>query len=59
MKNDARTIDIKVWTCSPIFGMRARFTHSAPAFRGVGPSAVLARRPRAAGRAGRRRGQVP
>jgi hypothetical protein len=56
MKNDARTIDTKVWTGS--YGMRARWTHSTPALRGGAPAAS-ARRPRVAGRAGRRRGQVP
>jgi hypothetical protein len=50
MKNDARTIDLKVWTCSPIHGTRARVD---------APSADFGRRPHGAGRGRKRRGQVP
>ena len=63
MKNDARTIDIKVWTCGPIHGMATRATNPAPALRGGAPNAApsvdFGRRLHGAGRGRRRRGQVP
>jgi hypothetical protein len=50
MKNDARTIDIKVWTCDPIHGMSTRV---------AARSLDFGRRPHGAVRGRRRRGQVP